>query len=169
MKITDRLAGDHKTFRKLVRDIDTVTEQPPPARDRARLAHLARLLLDHLRVHAWFEDTFYYPAVRAVLADAPAPAAVDHAFLAHLEHEHKTLDGYAVRLDAETAAAAPPPAWPQTFALLMSGLENHMRREEETLFPFSEERLGTDALERLADEMERRRNEAPAPLPRTRP
>lgn len=37
MKITDRLIGDHKTFRKMIQDLDALAETPPIQRDKQKL------------------------------------------------------------------------------------------------------------------------------------
>lgn len=111
-------------------------------------------------VHAWFEDNFYYPAVRKGLSSASVPPLTP-AYMDHLEHEHKTIDGYLDRLEQEVASEPIAPSWPQTYALFHHGLRLHMKKEEEELFPASERLLGSARLEELSQEMERRRAEAP--------
>ena len=160
MKITDRLIGDHKTFRKMIADLETIANAKPAERDRRKLLRLVELFKDHLLLHAWFEDTFYYPAISAGLDPARAPR-LNAAYMSHLDHEHKTVDGYIDRLEDEVKANPPVPWWPQTFALFQRGLESHMRREEEELFPWSEDLLGAEKLEALSLEMEKNRAKAP--------
>ncbi len=160
MKITDRLSGDHKTFRKMGGDMDALVQLPLQARDPKKLLRLVELFRDHVVLHAWFEDQFYYPAVRRALAGQEAPP-VNEAYLRHLEDEHKTLDGYLDRLERAVKARPPVPAWPQMYALFWHGLKVHMRKEEEELFPASERLLGAGGLEALSVEMEKRRKEAP--------
>src|SRR5260370_10963418 len=99
MKITDRLVGDHLTFKKMVRDLEAMADQGPPERDGRRLIRLVELLKDHLTLHAWCEDTFYYPPVRQ--APKPAGSPLTPAYMDHLDSEHRTVDGYLDRLETE--------------------------------------------------------------------
>jgi len=79
----------------------------------------------------------------------------------HLDHEHKTIDGYVERLEGEVKAQPIVSTWPQSYALFSHGLLSHMKREEEELFPESERVLGISRLVELSDEIERHRSEAP--------
>lgn len=160
MKITDRLVGDHKTFRKMLADLDAIADQTPGERDPRRLTRLVELFVDHLMLHAWCEDTFYYPVVRAALPGAPAPLTV--SYMDHLDDEHRTVDGYLDRLEREVKASPSPVSWPQTYALFSKGLQAHMRKEEDELFPLSEKVLGAQRLEEISKELEKNRVQAPA-------
>ena len=160
MKITDRLIGDHRTFRKMLTDLDTIADQPPNRRETPLLIRLVELFKDHLMLHAWAEDTFYYPVIRQNLASAAPPLSV--SYMDHLDQEHRTVDGYLDSLEKEVKAATPIPTWPQTYALFAKGLLSHMKREEDELFPLSEKLLGSETLEVISLELEKRRKEAPA-------
>lgn len=160
MKITDRLIGDHKTFRRMLRDLDAIADQPIPQRDAARLIRLVELFKDHLMLHDWAEDHFYYSAIRRDLAKAPPPLSA--AYMDLLDEEHRAVDGYLDRLEQEVKATPVTAAWPHTYALFSKGLEAHMKKEEEELFPLSETWLGAGRLEDLSRELELRRKEAPA-------
>jgi hemerythrin-like domain-containing protein len=159
MKITDRLVGDHKTFRKMLGDLDVLADQPPVQCDARRLLRLVELFADHLMLHAWCEDTFYYPVIRQALPKAPPPLSV--SYMDHLDQEHKTVDGYLERLETEVKSQPIVSTWPQTYALFSKGLVAHMKKEEDELFPLSEKILGATRLEDLSKDLERRRGEAP--------
>ncbi len=159
MKITDRLIGDHKTFRKMLADLNALCSAPEAA-DQGRLVRLAELFKDHLAIHSWFEDAFYYPAVRQGL-DLGLEPGITPSYLDELEREHRSIDGHISRLEGEVKSQPVFTSWPKTFALFKAGLQEHMRREEEELFPASERLLGTEQLEDLSAKMERRRAEAP--------
>lgn len=160
MKITDRLIGDHKTFIKMLNDIESIYQQPPLQRDRKKLIRIVELFKDHLLLHAWFEDHYYYPAITQEI-DRFAGGPVTPVYMQHLDHEHKTIDGYLDRLEAEVKAEPPVTTWPQTYALFGHGLYGHMKREEQELFPESERVLGSERLNRLSEEMEKERSKAP--------
>jgi len=159
MKITDRLLGDHKTFRKMLSDLGAIAGQPSTQRDDRKLVRLVELFKDHLVIHAWCEETFYYPVIRQELHRSAPPLTV--AYMDHLDSEHATVDGYLDRLEQELKAQPMVGAWPQTYALFSKGLVAHMKKEEEELFPLSEQLLGSALLEEISHELERRRKDAP--------
>jgi hemerythrin-like domain-containing protein len=160
MKITDRLVGDHKTFRKMLVDLDAIADQPPEQRDLRRLRRHVELFVDHMMLHAWCEETFYYPVIRAALPNTPAP--ITASYMDHLDNEHLTVDGYLERLEREVKASMICVGWPQTYALFSKGLLAHMKKEEEELFPLSEQFLGAPKLEEISKELEKKRSQAPA-------
>jgi hemerythrin-like domain-containing protein len=160
MKITDRLVGDHISFRKMIGDLNVIADAPRGGEAAPKLIRHVELFKDHLMLHAWAEDTFYYPAVREALAKAPPP--IDAAYMDHLDDEHRTVDGYLFKLEAEVKQTPPATYWRQTFALFAKGLQAHMKKEEEELFPISEKMLGAPALEDLSRLLEKNRSKAPA-------
>lgn len=160
MKITERLFGDHKTFRKMIQDIVAITNESSEKRDNQKLVRTVELFKDHLMLHAWFEDTFYYPAVSSALIKKTVPP-LSPEYMNHLKDEHKTIDGYLTRLEEELKEKPVVTTWPQTFSLFYNGLRLHMKKEEEEPFPISEQLLGVEKLEELSEEIERHRQEAP--------
>ena len=155
MKITDRFVGDHKTFRKLLGEIDTLAQANQP--DRARLIRFVEIFVDHLILHAWGEETFYYPAVKEKSAGAYTPEYFDL-----LDEEHALVDDLMKKLEEQVKQQPMNPAWKETYRDFQTGLTAHMQKEEEDLFPKSEELLGRAGLEELSATLERRRKEAPA-------
>lgn len=160
MKITDRFIGDHKTFRKLIRDLGQMAGNKPADWDQKRLIRLVELFKDHLILHSWGEETFYYPVVRAKVPDKSP--IVDKVYMDRLDEEHRSVDGHLDQLEREAKEIPAAVAWPRTFQAFVDGLVAHMDKEENELFPFSEGLLGKDGLEEISNELERRRREAPA-------
>lgn len=159
MKITDRFVGDHKTFRKLIRDIGDIAALPPEKRDARRIVRLVELFKDHLILHDWGEETFYYPVVRARAENAEGVG--NHAYISAMDADHRGLDEMIDEVEAQVKRTPPPAGWPALFSAFANGLAAHMDKEETELFPFSERLLGADALERISVVLESRRNEAP--------
>lgn len=157
MKITDRFVGDHKTFLKMFKDIDLLAQAEAP--DNRRLVRLVELFVDHLLLHAWGEETFYYPAVGQKGAGHPI---FNLGYMTLLDEEHAVVDRWARRLEDEVKKESPDPHWKTSYAEFKKGLLAHMKKEEEELFPLSEQLLGTQALHDISSELERRRKEAPA-------
>ncbi len=159
MKITDRFVGDHKTFRKLIKDISQIAGKKPDEWDAKRLIRLAELFKDHLILHAWGEETFYYPAVKnKIPVGGPL---INKAYMDHLDDDHRTIDRLVDELERQVKETPISVQWPNTYQTFISGLADHMNKEENEVFPFSEGLLGKEGLEELSKELERRRKEAP--------
>lgn len=167
MKITERLAGDHETFRKIMAELDAISAYPADESVRRRLIRLVELFVDHLLIHAWGEENFYYPAVRRSAATTP-DSVMTADFMDRLNREHEEIDRRLVQLENEVKARPIAAGWPQTYRLFSRDLIAHMRAEEEELFPASEARLGEKALEKLSLELEKHRSEAPKARPHSR-
>src|SRR5207244_4283266 len=127
MKVTDRFIGDHKTFRKLMKEIGQMAGKTPGEWDQKKLIRWAELFKDHLLLHAWGEDTFYYPAVRARL---PQSGPVNQSYMDQLDAEHRTVDGDLDRLESQVKEVPISKAWPETCQRFIVGLTAHMSKEE---------------------------------------
>ena len=160
MKITDRLIGDHKTFRKMLIDLDKIAGLPPQQQDSQKLIRIAELFKDHLLIHSWCEDRFYYPAVRKGFEKDTG--AFTEFYMSRLEQEHRDVDRLMDRLEQEVKTQPLPSGWMATYALFCKQLLYHMHKEEHELFPFSESLLGAARLEEISQDVERHRSEAPA-------
>ena len=158
MKITDRFIGDHKTFRKLMREIESI-QSPNDETERRRLIRLVELFVDHLLLHAWGEETFYYPEVGKAAASSKAVA--DSAYMKLLDDEHRSID--SVLQDVERMVKEPvvSPEWKLKYEFFKEHLVAHMTKEEEEFFPLSEKLLGKDGLEQISDTLEKNRSKAP--------
>src|SRR5262245_10349943 len=130
MKITDRFIGDHKTFRKLISDLDRLPKAVEDAEHR-RLVRLAELFVDHLMLHAWGEETFYYPQIAAPGGN------IDPTTHERLDQEHAEVDVLARQVETEARKPAGG-AWREYYDQFKSELLKHMNEEEQTLFPQSE-------------------------------
>ena len=160
MKITDRLFGDHKTFRRMMSDIDAIAAMPGPQRNPAKLIRIVELFKDHLVLHAWAEDNYFYPQVRSAVEKNPLPP-LSTAYIDVLDQEHKVIDGIIDQVEREVKSSPIVDAWVETYRFFAKNLDDHMKKEEEELFPLSEKLLGAGNLEELSKEAERHRSEAP--------
>lgn len=160
MKITDRFIGDHKTFQKLIRDISSLAGKKPAEWDSKRIIRLVELMKDHLVLHAWGEETFYYPVVKEKIPiNGPL---INTAYMEHLDEEHKVIDRLVDQLELQVKESPMSARWPDTYQAFIIKLADHMEKEENEMFPFSEGLLGKNGLAELSNELERRRHEAPA-------
>lgn len=160
MKIIDRFVNDHQAFRKLIRDIGQEAGKNPDEWDQKRIIYLVELFKDHLIIHAWKEETFYVPAVRASL---PAGGSiVTKVTMDQLDAEHQVVDGLMDQLERQVRERPMSPSWRTTFQSFIDGLSAHMEKEETELFPFSEGLLGKERLEAMANELNQRKSEAPS-------
>jgi len=120
----------------------------PRDSDMPRLLRLMELFRDHLLVHEWAEENFLYPAVRAVLPKAPQPLCL--RYMDQLDHEHNVLKAAIDRLEMKVRRHPSHPGWPAAYVPFFQGMQTHMRKEEEQLFPLAERMLGVEELETLS-------------------
>src|SRR5690242_14377015 len=129
MKITDRMLEDHKTFRKIIAEINLVIEAPAPSRDQQRLIRLMEIFKDHLKLHAWSEDTFYYDVVRTQVIKTPLPPlTID--YMDSLLNDHRRIDESLDLLQKGLGTPSFPGTWPQLYASFCRSLLIHMKKEE---------------------------------------
>lgn len=159
MKITDRFIGDHKTFRKMLFEIGRMAGEPVGSLEAPRLVRLVEFFKDQLLLHTWAEDTFFYPAVRAILPKAPAPFCL--RTLEELEDQHQAVETDLNHLELQVRRQPPQAHWPDTYAHFFQAIQSHMKKEEEQLFPLSERILGAGGLEKLSQALEENRYKAP--------
>src|ERR1044071_2383704 len=160
MKITDRFVGDHKTFRKLIKDINQIAGQTPEEWDQKRLVRLVELFKDHMILHAWGEETFYYPVVASRLPERGP--LINKAYMAQMDEEHRIVDSRLSLLEKQAKSTPISEEWTETYLTFITALAAHMDREETELFPFSEGLLGKEGLEQISVELEKHRREAPS-------
>ena len=159
MKITDRLIGDHKTFRKMIAELDGMALLSPEKIDKKRFIRLVELFIDHMVIHTWGEDTFYYPFLRRAAEKCrvlPILSCLDK-----LDEQHKAFDKIVIQLEKEVKTNSSASVWLHTYALFNGQLNSHMKIEEQEIFPLSEILLGEEQLEKLSLELEKRRADAP--------
>lgn len=159
MKITDRFIGDHKTFRKLIKDIESI-QNPGEEAERRKLIRAVELFVDHLLLHAWGEETFYYPAVAKAAASSNSVA--DAAYMKLLDDEHHAIDAILAEVEKAVKEFPISSGWRAKYETFKGQLVAHMAKEEEELFPLSESLLGKAGLENISSALEQNRSKAPA-------
>jgi hemerythrin-like domain-containing protein len=140
-KATDQLIKDHKMIRQILTDFSL--ENP-------RFPQLLKTLRRVVVGHAWFEDAVFLPAFAA-------EPLLHRRFMDEITQEHKDLDAL-LSLLRETPLSEKSVL--DSYLLQMrSVLETHLKKEEDALFPMAEKILNEEGLNRLGDEMERRKTE----------
>jgi len=155
VKITDRFIGDHKSFRKMLFELGQMAGEPIGQIQAPRLVRLVELLKDQFQAHARAEDEAFYSKVRTLIPQAPEPLCV--RLLGELEAEHQALVGAIDHLERQVRRSPPQPGWPDTYAHFFQKLQNHMKKEEEQLFPLSERIFGPSGLEKLSQALKENR------------
>lgn len=131
-------------IRKLLTDL---------AEDRPRYPQLLATTERVVAGHAWFEDEFLLPALKA-------RPLLFRPFWAEIAQEHRDIAGLFVRLRGLSAGDLSIRPHLLTLRVL---LETHFAKEEEALFPLAEKIIGEEGLVEMAAGMERRKTEAPLP------
>ena len=128
----DALKAEHLMFMELFDELDTTT--PDEAGKRKRLTARIKAAIDK---HAFEEENVIYPAIRLSESDEAARKLV-------LEHaEVKTL---LYEIDSTEPGA---PSFMKTVQALRRALEEHIREEEDEIFPRLRERLTPEADARI--------------------
>ena len=119
--------------------------------DNPRFQEVSKTLERVVLTHAWFEDNVFLPAFK----NEPLLVKI---YLDELHEEHKHIEFFA-RLIRRTAMSASKEldAYMKQFRAI---LENHLKKEEDALFPLAEKILDNEGMNRLSAEMERRQEEA---------
>jgi hemerythrin-like domain-containing protein len=141
-KITDALISDHKMIQKLLATWNL---------DNPRFADLSQTLRRVVLTHAWFEDTVFLPA----LVNKPP---LSQRYLDELVAEHKDIDFFLTAVT--TAKPEKTMELEANIRQFRAILENHLRKEEDALFPLAEKVLNENGLNQLNSEMEKRQTEA---------
>ena len=140
-KATDQLLKDHKMARKILEGFSA---------DNPRFPEILKTLQRVLLAHAWFEDAVFLPAFEA-------EPLLEKRFLREIADEHKDIDHFLKRL-----RKTPVDQRSEHAALMVqfrSLLDTHFAKEEDALFPLTEKILDDEGMNRLGDEMERRKTE----------
>jgi hemerythrin-like domain-containing protein len=141
MNAIQSLLADHQLIRKVLEGFTL---------DNPRYPQILKTLQRAVVGHAWFEDTLFMPAFQ----NEPL---LEKRFVAEMYQEHDDMDHY-LKLLRQHADVRSREA--QAYALQMRVLlETHLRKEEDAFFPTVEHILDSEGLNRLGDEMERRKTE----------
>jgi hemerythrin superfamily protein len=119
------LRRDHRLAEELFAEFQRSAPQ--------QLDPLARRICKMLRVHTQIEEELFYPAVGRALTDdsAKAPAA-DRTLVEQALREHAEAKESIVRIESLTSEN---PAFQDEVARLAQGMAEHIRNEEQELFP----------------------------------
>jgi iron-sulfur cluster repair protein YtfE (RIC family) len=142
-KATDSLLSDHKMIRKL---LDGFHLENP------RFPDISKTLQRVVASHAWFEDNVFLPAFK----NEPLLVKI---YLDELYEEHQHIDFFmALIRETQMSAASELDAYTRQLRAI---LENHLKKEEDALFPLAERILDSEGMNRLSAEMERRQKDVP--------
>lgn len=138
---TEQLLKDHKMIRKILVSFKI---------DNPRFPEILKSLQRVVLGHAWFEDTFFLPALKA-------RPLVFKPFWTEVGQEHEDIAGLLSLLrktDLKNREALKAGT-----LTLRSLLETHFAKEEEVLFPLAESVISRERLVEMAEAMERRKTE----------
>ena len=140
MDVFEELIRDHRTIEQRIVEINQTTDKEVGCREQ-----LFRKLRAGFEAHELFEEEILYPAIdQFPFAKSPMGDAFD---------EH-------VELDAKFQEIADTPAnkteWAERICELKDMMQEHMRMEEETIFPAARMRLAETRAEELGRQFRER-------------
>lgn len=144
----EQLLKDHKMVRKILEGFRI---------DNPRFPEILKTLQRVVLGHAWFEDEFLLPALKA-------RPLVFQPFWAEIGQEHEDIAGL-LELLRKTNPKEKEPLKAQVLTL-RSLLETHFAKEEEALFPLAATVISQEGLVEMAGAMEVRKDEVLKHLPR---
>ena len=143
MKATLLLKRDHQTISGLFRDLERLAADDP----RGRRELLARVRSE-IEIHVRLEEELFYPEL------AKVEEAEDLVREARTEHDLvKDLLAEIGRMRSDD------PDYAAKIAVLRENVEHHVEEEESEIFPLAKRHLSGERLEKIADQIERRREE----------
>jgi hemerythrin-like domain-containing protein len=143
MKATLLLKRDHQTISGLFRDLERLASDDP----RGRRELLARVRSE-IEIHVRLEEELFYPEL------AKVEEAEDLVREARTEHDLvKDLLAEIGRMRSDD------PDYAAKIAVLRENVEHHVEEEESEIFPLAKRHLSGERLEKIADQIERRREE----------
>jgi hemerythrin superfamily protein len=146
------LRDDHKTVKRLFREFERLGDDDAAGRRR-----LVDEMIHELSVHAYIEETEFYPAARKAdpdTEDTLLESLEEHHIVKWTLSELEDMDAADERFKAKTA-------------VLMESVKHHVEEEEGELFPEVRKAMGRKALTELGDRLEAAKRAAPArPEPR---
>jgi hemerythrin-like domain-containing protein len=141
MKATEELIHTHAVVRKVLEIF-----KPGNPRFQESIKTLRRTV----EAHTWLQDEIFIPALKG-------QPLIQKDFLAELAQEHKDLDqmiGQLLKTSPEQKKEA------DAYVLQIRALiAAHVKKEQEALYPLAEQVLDAGTLNKLRDEMERRKTE----------
>lgn len=145
---TEQLLKDHKMVRKILEGFRT---------DNPRFPDILKTLQRVVLGHAWFEDEFLMPALKA-------RPLVFKPFWAEIGQEHEDIAGLLVLL--RKTSSKDQRLLKARVLTLRSLLETHFAKEEDALFPLAETVISQEGLVKMAGAMERRKQDVLKQIPR---
>ena len=145
---TEQLLKDHKMVRKILEGFRT---------DNPRFPDILKTLQRVVLGHAWFEDEFLMPALKA-------RPLVFKPFWAEIGQEHEDIAGLLALL--RKTSSKDQRLLKARVLTLRSLLETHFAKEEDALFPLAETVISQEGLVKIAGAMERRKQDVLKQIPR---
>jgi hemerythrin-like domain-containing protein len=145
---TEQLLKDHKMVRKILEGFRT---------DNPRFPDILKTLQRVVLGHAWFEDEFLMPALKA-------RPLVFKPFWAEIGQEHEDIAGLLALL--RKTSSKDQRLLKARVLTLRSLLESHFAKEEDALFPLAETVISQEGLVKIAGAMERRKQDVLKQIPR---
>ena len=143
----EQLLKDHKMVRKILEGFRT---------DNPRFPEILKTLQRVVLGHAWFEDEFLMPVLKA-------RPLIFKPFWSEIGQEHEDIAGLLALLRKTNPKDQGP--LKSRVITLRSLLETHFAKEEDALFPLAETVVSQEGLVEMAVAMERRKQDVLKHLP----
>jgi len=143
---SEELIKTHRLVGKILEQFDS---------KESRFSEIRLTLERAVTAHAWLQDEIVLPALKG-------KALIEERFLNEVTQEHQDLEFLLKKL-----ALVALDAKPELDALVLqirTLLDTHFEKETNALYPLAEKLLDNTALQKLGDEMERRKTDVRAAI-----
>ena len=142
MKATALLRADHTAVKKLFREFDRTTTRAKKTRQE-----LVAKIAEELEIHATIEEETFYPAVDEIRQA--------HRLVEEAHDEHATVKALVAEIQGMDPTSE---ELSEKVRELRDNVLHHATEEQDEMFPMAE-RLGSERLEELGEQMNARKRE----------
>jgi hemerythrin superfamily protein len=139
MDIYQILKSDHKEVSNLFKKLEDTSDNAGKTRDR-----IFGKLHDELKAHSSAEEEMFYPRLK--------DNASTRDLVAHALHEHQAVDRMLAEMSTMESASS---EWSKKCKMLHKMVEDHVKEEENKIFPEAKKILSDDEAKELGKQFKR--------------
>lgn len=134
MTILQQLADDHAYFKETFSELDALASDPAEEETVLRASALIEKFRDRHRLHLHRESSVLFPSLLGYL-DQEKNHLTRSAIFHHMQEEHMEVGRKVYILEQDLVSRPLNAGWLHSFRELAESFMNHMKIEDETIFP----------------------------------
>lgn len=154
MTLIDRLITDHTFFRDYLERLQETARTLPAEAGFVSSDQITHEFSSRIRRHARIENEILFPALQRVGSNDHRVKTVA-AFLLHGKDEHASIAKRQAEFHSAEEKNHPENNWRKRLGHFAEGLQLHMKKEEDEVFPLAQALLSADQLTDLDKKAEK--------------